>query len=64
MHAADADFASNRQELQTVVVEATAIPGAALDADKIPGNVQSLSASDLSRDGAANLTDAHGFSAR
>jgi iron complex outermembrane recepter protein len=57
-HAADASSASNGPQLQTVVVEATAIPGAAVDADKIPGNVQSVSASDLSRDGSANLTGA------
>jgi len=45
--------------LPTVVVEATAIPGgAAIDADKIPGNVQSLSASDLARNGSASLTQA------
>jgi iron complex outermembrane recepter protein len=54
--AADASSASSGQQLQTVVVEATAIPGAAVDANKIPGNVQSLSASDLNRDGSADLT--------
>src|SRR5580658_8317702 len=46
------------QELQTVIVEATAIPGAVIDADKIPGNIQTLSASDLSREGTASLTRA------
>jgi iron complex outermembrane receptor protein len=55
---ADATVAAAGQELQSVVVEATAIPGFAVDADKIPGNVQSISASDLSRDGSANLTGA------
>ena len=46
------------QELQTVVITATAIPGSAVDPDKIPGNVQTLSAADLSRDGSASLTQA------
>jgi iron complex outermembrane recepter protein len=47
------------RNLSAVVVRATAIPGAAgIDADKIPGNVQSLSASDLSRSGSANFTQA------
>ncbi|TAL91202.1 MAG: hypothetical protein EPN69_10745 [Rhodanobacter sp.] len=40
-------------------VQATAIPeGAAIDADKIPGNVQTLSAADLSRNGSASMTQA------
>jgi iron complex outermembrane recepter protein len=47
------------RNLSAVVVRATAIPGGAgIDADKIPGNVQSLSASDLSRSGSANFTQA------
>ena len=50
--------AGTSQELQTVVVEATAIPGVAIDADKIPGNVQTLSAADISADGTASLTHA------
>jgi iron complex outermembrane receptor protein len=45
-------------ELQTVVIQATAIPGSTIDADKIPGNVQSLSGADLAREGLANLTHA------
>jgi iron complex outermembrane recepter protein len=53
---ADAAAAAGGQELQTVVVEATPIPGSAVDVDKIPGNVQTLSAADLTRDGSANLT--------
>jgi iron complex outermembrane receptor protein len=57
-HAADAGSASPGQELQTVVVEATAIAGSSVDADKVPGNVQTLSAADLTRDGSANLTGA------
>ncbi len=55
---AEPTAAASGQELQTVVVEATAIPGSAVDADKIPGNVQTLSAADLTRDGTANLTGA------
>jgi hypothetical protein len=54
--AADLDATSNGQELQTIVVQATAIPGAMVEADKIPGNVQSLSAADLRRNGTASLT--------
>jgi iron complex outermembrane receptor protein len=48
----------NSEKLQTIVVTATAIPGAAIDIDKIPGNVQVLSAADLSREGSASLTNA------
>ncbi len=49
----------NARQLATILVEATAVPGgAALDADKVPGNVQSLSAADLTRNGAASLTQA------
>jgi iron complex outermembrane recepter protein len=57
-HADDTASANGGQELQTVIVEATAIPGAVIDADKIPGNFQTLSAADLSRDGTASLTHA------
>jgi iron complex outermembrane receptor protein len=46
------------QPLQPVVVEATALAGAPIDIDKIPGDVQLLSAADLSRDGPASLTGA------
>ena len=42
----------------TVVVQATAIPGTQIDLDKIPANVQSLSASDLSREGTPDLARA------
>ena len=49
----------NAKQLATVVVQATAVPGGAvLDADKVPGNVQSLSASDLTRNGSASMTQA------
>jgi len=49
---------TNEAALATVVVTATALPGTVLDRDKVPGNVQVISASDLSRDGRASLTDA------
>jgi iron complex outermembrane recepter protein len=50
--------ASSSEKLQTVVVTATAIPGTTIDIDKIPGNVQVLSAADLTREGSASLTSA------
>lgn len=46
------------QQLQPIVVSATALAGAPIDIDKVPGNVQLLSAADLARDGAASLTGA------
>jgi outer membrane receptor for Fe3+-dicitrate len=45
-------------ELQAIVVTATAIPGTTLAIDKVPGNVQVLSATDLTREGSASLTAA------
>jgi iron complex outermembrane recepter protein len=45
-------------ELQSITVTATAIPGTTIDIDKIPGNMQILSAGDLTREGAASLTNA------
>jgi hypothetical protein len=45
-------------ELQTIVVTATAIPGTTIDIDKVPGNVQVLSAADLIREGSASLRNA------
>ena len=44
--------------LPTVVVESTAMPGTGIDIDRIPGNVQILSAGDLAREGSASLTNA------
>lgn len=44
--------------LPVIVVEATPIPGSAVDADKIPSNVQTLTGADLSRSGSASLTGA------
>jgi len=40
------------------VVGSTPVPGASIDVDKIPGNVQLLSAEQLSRQGSASLTTA------
>jgi iron complex outermembrane recepter protein len=59
--AADTSSASENpsQPLQEVlVIGSTPIPGEAIDADKIPGNVQILSAGDLTREGSASLTTA------
>ncbi len=49
---------SPSQSLQEVVVTATPIPGQSIDADKVPGAVQILSASDLTREGSPSLTTA------
>ncbi len=46
------------QSLHAVVVTATAIPGASVRIDKIPGNVQVVTATDLTREGTASLTTA------
>ncbi|HEX9139069.1 MAG TPA: TonB-dependent receptor [Steroidobacteraceae bacterium] len=48
----------SEQPTPTVLVQATAIAGPAIGADKFPGNFQVLSAADLSRDGSASLTGA------
>lgn len=45
-------------DLQQVVVTATPLPGPTLKVDQIPGNVQILSASNLSSQGSASLTTA------
>jgi iron complex outermembrane receptor protein len=58
LYAQGTAVASGVQQLPTAVVEATAIAGSAMDADKVPGNVQTLSAADLSRTGSASLTGA------
>jgi iron complex outermembrane recepter protein len=49
---------SSSEKLPAIVVTATAIPGTIIDIDKIPGNVQVLSAADLTREGSASLTGA------
>jgi iron complex outermembrane receptor protein len=55
---APAVLAQSATALQTVTVTATAIPGADIDIDKVPGNVQILTSADLIRDGSASLTGA------
>jgi iron complex outermembrane recepter protein len=50
--------ADSGQPQQTVVVQTTPFAGPTIDADKIPGNVQVLDASDLTRIGSASLTGA------
>jgi iron complex outermembrane receptor protein len=55
---APAVLAQSATAPQTVTVTATAIPGADIDIDKVPGNVQLLTSADLIRDGAASLTGA------
>jgi iron complex outermembrane recepter protein len=42
----------------TVVVQATAIPGTPINLDDVAGNVETLSASDLAREGTPDLTHA------
>jgi iron complex outermembrane receptor protein len=45
-------------EVTTVLIQTSAIPGNTIDIDKVPGNVQTLYAADLTRDGSASLTGA------
>lgn len=52
---AAAGSASSAVSVPTVVVSATAIPGAQINLDDVPGNVQTLSASDLAREGTPDL---------
>jgi iron complex outermembrane receptor protein len=57
--AAGADEAATQTPLPEVLVIATTpLPGAAIDAEKVPGNVQTVSASELMRGGFASLTRA------
>ena len=44
--------------LQEVVIQTTPLPGPGVDLDDVPGNVQVISASDISRQGTASLTTA------
>jgi len=57
-HSGQTFQSNNADSLQTIVVTATALPGTAVDIDKIPGNVQILSTADLIREGSASLTGA------
>ncbi len=45
---------------EVLVIATTPVPGATIDADKVPGNVQSLSSAALTENGAASLTGALG----
>ena len=55
----EAGQANASQPLQEVlVIGSTPLPGAVIDIDKVPGNVQVLSSSDLSREGSPSLTGA------
>jgi iron complex outermembrane receptor protein len=56
--ATNSSEAIGSEKLPSIVVTATAIPGTIIDIDKIPGNVQVLSAGDLTREGPASLTSA------
>jgi iron complex outermembrane recepter protein len=57
VRAADSDEANT--DLPTVtVIGATPVPGAQIDADKVPSNVESVRAADLTRDGSASLATA------
>ena len=57
----EAEQPNPSQALQEVlVIGSSPVPGAGIDIDKTPGNVQVLSASDLSRQGSASLTAALG----
>jgi iron complex outermembrane receptor protein len=47
-------------ELPAIVVQATPLPGTSIDIDKIPGNVQTLRSSDLTREGPVSLARALG----
>jgi outer membrane receptor protein involved in Fe transport len=56
---ARADNASSSPEsLQEVVIQTTPLPGPGVDLDEVPGNVQVISATDISRQGTASLTSA------
>ena len=43
---------------EIVVVGVTPVPGFKLDKDKVPGNIQTLGSSDLTRNGAASMLGA------
>ncbi len=45
---------------EVLVIATTPVPGASIDADKVPGNVQSLSSAAISENGTASLTGALG----
>jgi iron complex outermembrane receptor protein len=53
-----AEHQGQSASLPEVVISTTPLPGVAIDVDKIPGNVQTLSAADLVRQGSPSLTTA------
>lgn len=53
-----ADAGPSVESLEEVVIQTTPLPGPGVDLDDVPGNVQVLSASDISRQGTASLTSA------
>ncbi len=52
------DEASSEPLTQIVVVGTTPVPGMTVDADKVPANLQTLSAADLRQDGTSSLVNA------
>ena len=53
-----ADAGPSVESLEEVVIQTTPLPGPGVDLDEVPGNVQVLSAGDISRQGTASLTSA------
>jgi hypothetical protein len=52
-----AQSAASGDTPETVIVTATTpLPGTGIDVDKLPSNIQTLSAADLTREGSASLT--------
>ena len=50
---------ASSQGVETVTVTATTpVPGSEIDADKLPYNIQTLSANDITREGSASVTTA------
>jgi iron complex outermembrane recepter protein len=49
---------SSQQLQEVVVIATTPIPGTSINIDQVPGNVQILTSSDLSREGSPSLTGA------
>jgi iron complex outermembrane recepter protein len=56
--AAAAEPTDSQPLQQIVVIGTTPVPGMNVDADKIPGNAQSLSTADLNQDGTASIINA------
>src|ERR1700761_9066622 len=54
----DPSSADDSGTLPTVVIGTSPLPGATIDSDKIPSHVETVQASDLTRNGSASLTGA------